>query len=71
MSRAGVSGISDVLDAWFIVHLASIMRFYMPKLGIRIAGNKRRDPGGPSLNTIARLIVLFLVCADIAEVRDN
>jgi hypothetical protein len=59
------------LDSWFVVHLAGVFRFFMPLPGIPIKGTQREEGGGPSLRTIARLIVLFLVCADVAELREG
>jgi hypothetical protein len=46
------------LDSQFQVRLGAILRTFVPK------GDKKLR--GPSLRTIARLVVLFLVCADLA-----
>jgi hypothetical protein len=43
----------------------------MPKPGIRVSRQNRKEGGGPTLRTVSRLIVLFIVCADLAEVRDH
>jgi hypothetical protein len=55
------------LDSRFQVRLASILRTYMQK----DPSPRWKDERGPSLRTIARLIVLFLVCADMAEERQG
>jgi hypothetical protein len=51
------------LDSQFQVRLGAILRTFLPK------GDKRFR--GPSLRTIARLIVLFLVCADLAAEKEG
>ena len=55
------------IDSWFQVRLGLILRTDMPKN----PAPKFKDERGPSLRTIARLVVLFLVCADLAEVEGN
>jgi hypothetical protein len=55
------------LDSRFQVRLAVIFRADMPKNPFP----GRKGESGPSLRTIARLIVLFLVCADLAEEREG
>jgi hypothetical protein len=55
------------LDSWFQVRLAFVFRADMPKNPFP----KRKEERGPSLRTIARLIVLFLVCADLAEEKEG
>ena len=55
------------LDSWFQVHLGVVLRTFMQ--GDPFERSKRRVR--PSLRTIARLIVLFLVCADLAEIREG
>lgn len=52
------------LDSWFQVRLAHILRADLPK-------GMDKDERGPSLRTIARLVVLFLVCAEVAEEKDG
>jgi hypothetical protein len=52
------------LDSQFQVRLGAILRTFMQKH----PPDKRER--GPSLRTVARLVVLFLVCADLAEVKD-
>jgi hypothetical protein len=55
------------LDTRFQVQLGVILRTFMQ--GDPFAKCKRND--GPPLRTIARLTVLFLVCADLAYVKDD
>jgi hypothetical protein len=52
------------LDSRFQVRLAVILRTFIQKHSV-VEG----DQPGPPLRTIARLIVLFVVCADLAEVK--
>lgn len=54
------------LDTWFQVQLGAILRDFMRKNPIP----NDKEARGPSSRTIARLIVLFLVCADFAA-RDS
>jgi hypothetical protein len=55
------------LDSQFQVRLGAILRTFMARDPIP----SDKEARGPSLRTLARLIVLFLVCADLAEVRDG
>jgi len=55
------------LDSWFQVRLGTILRTFMPKDPLPAESDAR----GPSLRTIARLVVLFLVCADLADVVED
>jgi hypothetical protein len=55
------------LDTRFQVQLGVILRTFMQ--GDPFTKGKRSDR--PPLRTIARLIVLFLVCADLADVNDD
>ena len=54
------------LDSRFQVHLAAIFRTFMQ-------ADRLDEPpsSGPTRRTIARLIVLFLVCADLAEIDED
>jgi hypothetical protein len=52
------------LDSQFQVRLGAILSTYLPQLS---ENGARR----PSLRTIARLIVLFLVCADLADENEG
>jgi hypothetical protein len=52
------------LDSWFQVRLAHIFRADLPK-------GRHKDERGPSLRTIARLLVLFLVCAELADEKEG
>jgi hypothetical protein len=54
------------LDSRFQVRLGVVLRSFMRKYPVTAGGGS-----GPSLRTIARLIVLFLVCADLAEVKQG
>jgi hypothetical protein len=58
------------LDGRFYERLASRMRIYLP---LREDSFKKGvpDTAGISLRTIARLVVLFLVCAELADPTDN
>ena len=53
------------LDSWFQVHLGVVLTTFMQGVPFE------SDSASPSLRTIARLIVLFLVCADFAEIREH
>jgi hypothetical protein len=53
------------LDSWFQVHLGVVLTTFMQGVPFE------SDCASASLRTIARLIVLFLVCADFAEVRGS
>jgi hypothetical protein len=55
------------LDTWFQVQLGAILRDFMRKDPIPNDKTAR----GPSSRTIARLIVLFLVCADLADSKQD
>jgi hypothetical protein len=55
------------LDSQFQVRLGAIFRTFMPRNPLPL----EKEARGPSLRTVARLIVLFLVCAELAEVKDG
>jgi hypothetical protein len=55
------------LDSQFQARLGAIFRGFMPKHPI----SNDEDADGPSLRTIARLVVLFLVCTDLATVKED
>jgi hypothetical protein len=55
------------LDSQFQARLGSIFRGFMPKNPI----SNDKDANGPSSRTIARLVVLFLVCADLASIKEG
>lgn len=60
---------SRELDTLFLVRLGAILRRYFPKESPPVRGERvHREI---TLRTIARLIVLFLVCAEIAEAKDG
>ncbi len=55
------------LDSQFQVRLGAVFRSFMPKDPLP----REKEAKGPSLRTVARLIVLFLVCAEFAYTEDG
>jgi len=55
------------LDSWFQLRLATILRIFLQANEIPVKGHTGKRKRNISLRTIARLIVLFFVCADLAE----
>jgi hypothetical protein len=53
------------IDSQFQVRLGAILRTFMPRDPVP----SEKEMRGPSLRTIARLIILFLVCSELAEVK--